>query len=526
MSSLPTVDPPVVSILLPVARGGEFLFESVGSVLGQTFKEWELLIGVNGVGLTEGALEVAEALAFADPRVVVVRQEGVGSKVASLNDLVSKSRGSWIALIDADDRWATNKLKSQLDYIVNEGRNAAVVGTWCRYFGDHVGSPMLPTGLIHAIFFERVNPIINSSALIRREWAWWREVPLEDYELWMRVALHGGQLHNIPAILVDHRVHSRSTFNSQHIDPAPLQAWYKGVCNSAIGPVRILTTVCNNPEYIELQLISLHRHLRTPFEFIVFNDGKDWADSTNFGDATMRSKIETMCHRLGIRCIPVENGEHRHKVNPSYRHTDTLRVVMDFIRRNGTSAGARYWMLDSDMFLIKDIDVDSYFSEGAAVVLQTREGGSGTQKRYAWPNLWWIDVGEVDISRLCWDLAPHCDTGGASASWLAGLKKVRWISHLPSCTWDRAALAGIEGGLFNSRGLLEFLEGDVRNQGSRFWSELYEGSILHLRAGSNWNGEGAAVHLELVRKLQKYLMGTVAAQDSQQSGGAALFWKA
>jgi hypothetical protein len=286
-----------------------------------------------------------------------------------------------------------------------------------------------------------------------------------------------------------------------------------------------LTTVCNNPEYIELQLIGLRRHLRVPFEFIVFNDGKDWADSTNFGDAAMRSKIEAICRRLGVRCIPIENGEHRHKVNPSYRHTDTLRVVMDYIRGAGTGGGrGRYWMLDSDMFLVRDIDVDSYFSEGAAVVLQTRES-----KRYAWPNLWWIDVGVVDISRLCWDLAPHCDTGGASAAWLAGLKKVRWISHLPSCTWDRAALAGIEDGLFDSRGLLEFLEGDVRNQGGRFWAEIYEGSILHLRAGSNWNGEGAAVHLELVRKLKKYLMGAacaVATQDSQQSGASALFWRA
>ena len=38
----------MITILLPIYNGIEYIEESVSSVLNQTFKEWELLIGVNG----------------------------------------------------------------------------------------------------------------------------------------------------------------------------------------------------------------------------------------------------------------------------------------------------------------------------------------------------------------------------------------------------------------------------------------------------------------------------------------------
>jgi glycosyltransferase involved in cell wall biosynthesis len=38
----------MISVLIPIYNGIEFIEESVGSVLQQTFTDWELLIGVNG----------------------------------------------------------------------------------------------------------------------------------------------------------------------------------------------------------------------------------------------------------------------------------------------------------------------------------------------------------------------------------------------------------------------------------------------------------------------------------------------
>ena len=38
----------MISILIPIYNGIEFIDESVSSVIQQTFKEWELIIGING----------------------------------------------------------------------------------------------------------------------------------------------------------------------------------------------------------------------------------------------------------------------------------------------------------------------------------------------------------------------------------------------------------------------------------------------------------------------------------------------
>ena len=38
----------MISILLPIYNGIEFIDESVQSVINQTYTEWELLIGING----------------------------------------------------------------------------------------------------------------------------------------------------------------------------------------------------------------------------------------------------------------------------------------------------------------------------------------------------------------------------------------------------------------------------------------------------------------------------------------------
>ena len=41
----------MISILIPIYNGIEFIDESVSSVLNQVYKDWEIIIGVNGHGL-------------------------------------------------------------------------------------------------------------------------------------------------------------------------------------------------------------------------------------------------------------------------------------------------------------------------------------------------------------------------------------------------------------------------------------------------------------------------------------------
>lgn len=233
-----------IAILTPLHNGVEFLTECVMSVLDQTYTSWEMWIGVNGHpgGEAKEVFSLAFSLASLDShrRIRVVAQPpSVRGKAASLNHLVGQLdlATEWVALLDCDDVWHPQKLEKQVAALGGVAQGATVVGTMCEYFGDMLGVPNIPTGWINSHWLADMNPIINSSVLLKREACVWAVehpsweggyTPLEDYELWMRVVLGGGRMFNIPERLTRHRIHGGSAFNSRGHAPAPLQAWFRG----------------------------------------------------------------------------------------------------------------------------------------------------------------------------------------------------------------------------------------------------------------------------------------------------------
>jgi hypothetical protein len=65
--------------------------------------------------------------------------------------------------------------------------------------------------------FKQVNPVINSSSIIRKTLASWNPKydGVEDYDLWLRLRRDNRQFYNVDEVLVRHRVHQTSAFNSQ-----------------------------------------------------------------------------------------------------------------------------------------------------------------------------------------------------------------------------------------------------------------------------------------------------------------------
>ena len=51
--------------------------------------------------------------------------------------------------------------------------------------------------------------------------------------------------------------------------------------------IKVLTAVVNNPVFIEIQYFTLKKYIKCDYEFIVFNDAKQFPDFTNGGDITI-----------------------------------------------------------------------------------------------------------------------------------------------------------------------------------------------------------------------------------------------
>jgi glycosyltransferase involved in cell wall biosynthesis len=222
-----------ISILIPLYNGVEFLEQCINSVLLQTYPDWDLWIGINGHGSDGGDVApTVMKLAKIDPRIhVVIQGPPLQGKVESLNHLVSLVSTQWIAVLDCDDIWDSNKLARQLQTMYHEAPNADVIGTFCRYFGESNAIPYLPAGYIRPELLDHHNLIINSSSLIKKEYCKWEYhettgQALEDYYLWMKICLSGGTLYNIPEILTWHRIHKTSAFNSKGHSDRGLREWY------------------------------------------------------------------------------------------------------------------------------------------------------------------------------------------------------------------------------------------------------------------------------------------------------------
>ena len=103
---------PLVSIITPVFNTQKFLSETVRSVLNQTYGEWELLL-IDDQS-TDESYKLACEFAEIDKRIRVLKNPKNLGVSATRNVGVQISRGDWIAFLDSDDFWESNKLESQL----------------------------------------------------------------------------------------------------------------------------------------------------------------------------------------------------------------------------------------------------------------------------------------------------------------------------------------------------------------------------------------------------------------------------
>lgn len=103
---------PLVSILMPVYNGREYLRPAIDSLLAQTFKDFELLV-VND-GSKDDSQDIIDS--YKDPRIVSIKQENQGV-ARSLNNGLNVAKGKYIRRHDADDISTPDSLQIQVDFL-------------------------------------------------------------------------------------------------------------------------------------------------------------------------------------------------------------------------------------------------------------------------------------------------------------------------------------------------------------------------------------------------------------------------
>src|SRR5215208_4471602 len=105
--------PPQVTVITPLYNSSAFIRDTLDSLRGQTFTNWESILVDDGS--TDDTVQVVEPYVTTDNRFRLMQQENRGIAGAR-NTGIKEARGEWICLLDHDDRWLAAKLEKQIAY--------------------------------------------------------------------------------------------------------------------------------------------------------------------------------------------------------------------------------------------------------------------------------------------------------------------------------------------------------------------------------------------------------------------------
>jgi glycosyltransferase involved in cell wall biosynthesis len=209
-----------VSVLMPSFNYARYLPSAIESVLAQSHHDLELIITDDCS--TDGSREVAERWKQKDSRVVTVFHEVNTGLSGARNSGLAVASGDFVALCDADDIWAEDKLKIQLELFREQPElgvvhsDALIIDgdgklTGQRYSAEFHGEDQRCSGILFEEFCLR-NFVCNSTVLLRRECLDYaggfdqRLRSLEDWVCWARISRKYG-FGYIDQPLVSYRVH-------------------------------------------------------------------------------------------------------------------------------------------------------------------------------------------------------------------------------------------------------------------------------------------------------------------------------
>ncbi len=207
---------PLVTVLMPVYNGGEYLKHSIESILAQTYRDFEFLI-INDCS-TDNSMETIQS--FKDPRIVVHTNAVNMGQTKSLNVGLKLAKGKYIVVNDADDLSLPQRIEKELDFILKHPEYV-VVGS-SSFIMDKTGKikrvfrrPTDSRELFLSILSH--TPVIHGSVIMSKKiilahGGYNEEFRIcQDYELWSSLIRKGFRVANIPDILVVIRHFSDST---------------------------------------------------------------------------------------------------------------------------------------------------------------------------------------------------------------------------------------------------------------------------------------------------------------------------
>lgn len=202
----------LISVIMPAYNAEKYIGQAIESVIAQTFGNWELLI-IDDAS-SDATARIACDYAERDERIRVYKKPENSGVANSRNLGFEKAGGEWIALLDSDDVWYSEKLEKQLELTKRSG--AEII--YCAYemideSGNKISDFSVPESADYSYMLKRC-VLSCSTVLLARETIqenrFSTEYYHEDYALWLKLLKKGYKATGCTEMLAAYRVAENS----------------------------------------------------------------------------------------------------------------------------------------------------------------------------------------------------------------------------------------------------------------------------------------------------------------------------
>jgi teichuronic acid biosynthesis glycosyltransferase TuaG len=217
---------PEVSIITPLFNGAAFIGQAVGSVVNQTFPDWEMIIVDDGS--SDHPETVLAPFLERDKRIRLIRMDHNVGAAEARNVALEAAKGDFVAFLDGDDLWQPLKLERQLSLMKeNEWAFSFTSYEIIRQDGQPSGKIIrAPRDMDYPRYLK--NTVIGCLTVMidRRKTGPFKmhSIPTShDMALWLELMKRGFNAHGIDEVLASYR--TVSTSNSANKLKAAMGVW-------------------------------------------------------------------------------------------------------------------------------------------------------------------------------------------------------------------------------------------------------------------------------------------------------------
>ena len=216
------------SIVIPSYNHAKYIDKCIKSILNQDFKYWEIILVDNNS--TDNTDEVLKK--YTDNRIKIFKINNDGVIAKSRNFGIKNAKYEWIAFLDSDDSWESNKLELCFKKI-NENKDVDILYHDMKiryekksYFlpkklrSKNLTKPVINKLLTYGNVIALSSTVVRKEIIIKAGYSSTdkNKVGACDYALWLRIAKLTENFIHLPAFLGTYYKHSSNVSNKDMSD--------------------------------------------------------------------------------------------------------------------------------------------------------------------------------------------------------------------------------------------------------------------------------------------------------------------